>query len=432
MLPTTRLLIVDDNETDQVLFRRALRSTGYDLIVASSGHEGLALAIEARPNLILLDHNLPDINGIEFLKRISEESDVAIPIIMLTGEGNEQVAVQAMKGGANDYLVKDTAGQYLKLLPSVFERSLAVHEERIRARRLVALHDAILRTVADGIIGIDADGVILFANPAASRMLLCPVQDLIGSMVADFLLLADGPLQWDSHPLAQPHDGTVTLCRDSDFLRRRSGTSFPVAYTASALEFEGSCRFGWVLVFQDITERVKAVEELIQTARYDTLTGLPNRVMFQDYLGKALARADRSQRSLAVMFLDLDGFKAVNDNFGHQAGDQLLQLVAQRLVNCVRVGDLVSRLGGDEFTLVIEDGETAHLETVARKILQAIEKPYDLGFHQAHVSTSIGIAIYPECGSDVQSLLQKADGAMYKIKKSGKKGYAFCHREVVS
>jgi diguanylate cyclase (GGDEF)-like protein len=148
--------------------------------------------------------------------------------------------------------------------------------------------------------------------------------------------------------------------------------------------------------------------------------------MFREYLDKAFARADRSQRQLTVFFIDLDGFKEVNDTLGHHAGDHLLQLVAERLEECVRSGDLVSRIGGDEFTIVVEDSQLNQLEILAQKLLDSVEQPYLLlGAHDITISASIGIASYPQVAADLDSLIQQADKAMYGIKKSGKKGFGF-------
>jgi len=184
-------------------------------------------------------------------------------------------------------------------------------------------------------VGVDADGVILFANPASERMLHCTEGHLRGRCLAEFLRQEDPRAKWCNHPLAQPHHGSITVSCESDIFRRDGGTSFPAAYIASSLDFTGDGRCGWVLVFQDISERKQTEEELIKTARYDTLTGLPNRLMFQDYFARCLSRVARSSQHLGLMFIDLDGFKAINDTLGHLAGDQLLQLVAQRLVKCV-------------------------------------------------------------------------------------------------
>jgi diguanylate cyclase (GGDEF)-like protein/PAS domain S-box-containing protein len=418
--------VVDDSEDDLLLCRRALKSEDYDLAAATTAAQGLAKVREKLPSLILLDYNLPDLTGIAFMEQLARGGKVPVPIVMMTGEGNESVAVEAMKAGAIDYVVKDTAGGYLRLLPSVIRRARTIFDERNHARRLSALHDAILGTVADGILGIDRSGAILFANPSAEKMLLSDRGALVGRHMSDFLHQDDPLASWDTHPLAADHDGETTLCRECDTLRRFDGHSFPVAYTASPLDFNGGGRYGWVLVVQDITERKKSEEELILTARYDTLTGLPNRVMFQDYLAKALSRAERGSRRLALLFLDLDGFKEVNDTLGHFNGDLLLKQVGQRLAKSVRAGDLVSRLGGDEFTIVVEDSDSDQIAGMARKLIQILDDPYDLGGKTAHISASIGIALYPECGNTLQALLQRADNAMYQVKKAGKKGHSFC------
>lgn len=417
------ILIVEDNEDDQALYQRALRATGSRLVSALSAKEGLERVAEVHPDLILLDFNLPDWDGLQFLERFADRGVSSVPIIMLTGVGNESIAVSAMKAGASDYLVKDVEGDYLRLLPSVVRRVCAAHEARMRARRLSELSEAILETVADGIIGIAADGRILFANPASERMLLCESSQLIGRHLSEFLHQADPRENWNTHQLSRPHDGSVTASSESDLMQRASGTSFPVGYTASPLDFEGSGRFGWVLVFQDISERKHAEEELMKTARYDTLTGLPNRLMFQDHLAKSLKRVTRKNQRLTLFFLDLDGFKAVNDAHGRLVGDQLLQSVAQKLVKCVRDGDLVSRFGGDEFTIIAEDCGPTEMAAFAERVIREMEFPINLGGQMVQISASIGIALHPECGSDEQTLIQKADAAMYRVKKGGKRGY---------
>jgi len=420
------VLIVDDSEDDHRLYRRALRAADFRLVSALSAAEGLARVEDERPDVILLDFNLPDMSGLGFLGKYEGSGQTSAPVIMLTGEGNESVAVAAMKAGASDYLVKDVEGGYLRLLTNVVHRACAAHEERMRARRLDKLNEAILGTVADGIVGIDADGRIRFANSASERMLLFDLNQLNGRHLTELLRQTDPRADWTAHPLSKPHDGSASVHRECDLFQRAGGTSFPVGYTASPLDFEGDGRYGWVLVFHDISERKQAEEELIKTARYDTLTGLPNRLMFQDYLSKSLARVARNQQHLALFFLDLDGFKAVNDNLGHLAGDKLLQLVAQRLVKCVREGDLVSRFGGDEFTIILEDCDAAKLVAFAQRIVHELEEPFNLDGQIAQISASAGMTLFPECGCDETTLIQSADAAMYKAKKSGKNGYGLC------
>lgn len=420
----TKILFVDDSEVDQEIYRRALEKTGrYELISALSAEVGLVSAFELKPGLILLDYSMPGTDGLDFMKQFARRAADAIPIIMLTGKGREEVAVEAMRRGADDYVVKDVTGRCLRQLPVMIDHVIATHAQRIHARRLEVLQQTLLRTVADGIIGLDARGVITCANPAAERMLLSAPGGLLGCHIKQ-LLWPDGvQSSWDSHPLAALSEGTIS--RDSDFFHREGGMPFPAAYTASHLAASGDDDIRWVLAFQDITERKKADRELAQMAHYDKLTGVANRQMFIDSLEKALARASRGQRQLALLFIDLDGFKEINDAFGHMVGDQVLQMVAQRLIGCVRASDMVSRYGGDEFTLIIEDSSMGHLDVLAQKVLTSLEEPYGIGGHSVSLSASIGIAQYPQCGMDAQSLIGKADKAMYAIKQSGKHGYGF-------
>ena len=421
----TKILFIDDSEVDQEVCRRELEKTGrYELISALSAEAGLVSAFSLNPGLILLDYSMPGMDGLDFMQRLNERSEVGVPVIMLTGKGREEVAVEALKSGVDDYLVKDVAGNNLRQLPNLIDHVLAARTQRIHARRLEVLQQILLRTVADGIIGLDATGAIICANPAAERMLLSAPDGLLGRNIEDMLWPEGVQSSWAGHPLAALSGGTIS--RDTDFFHREGGMPFPASYTATHLAESGDDDIRWVLAFQDITERRKTDQELLQRALYDRLTGLTNRQMFLDSLEKALARAARGQRQVILFFIDLDGFKNINDTFGHMAGDQVLQRVAQRLVRCVRASDTVSRYGGDEFTLIIEDSPMDHLEDFAQKILNAIAQPYEIEGHQAYLSASIGIARYPDCGKDVQSLIGAADRAMYTVKKGSKRGFGLC------
>ena len=184
---------------------------------------------------------------------------------------------------------------------------------------------------------------------------------------------------------------------------------------------QGSSRVG--ILFNDISERKRREKELLDAALHDKLTGLPNRTMFRGYLSKAITRAERSGQALALLFLDLDDFKAVNDTFGHEAGDLLLQAVTQRLLSCVRTGDLVSRIGGDEFTIILESCLPEALPVLAARFIEIVGKPVDLDRKTAQISASIGIVTYPSGGDDVEALIQRADATMYNVKRNQKKGY---------
>jgi len=176
----------------------------------------------------------------------------------------------------------------------------------------------------------------------------------------------------------------------------------------------------------DITERKHAEQLIHRMAHHDDLTDLPNRKMFYDRLGQELSRASRNMESIAILYLDLDGFKAVNDSLGHKVGDALLVEVARRLQTCVRKMDSVARLGGDEFSIILADIKSRFdIERVAQKIIQVMNQPYFIAEKNLYIGASIGIAIYPEHGTTIETLINHADEAMYQVKNSGKNSYLF-------
>ncbi len=201
---------------------------------------------------------------------------------------------------------------------------------------------------------------------------------------------------------------------------------FPAEYSLAALVNDKKRVKGAVLVFKDITERKKLEDKLVRMAKYDGLTGLANRTLFREFLGASMARSDRRKRSTAVMFLDLDHFKDINDTLGHDAGDELLISVARRLLSCIRKGDMVARLGGDEFAIILDDvGDPEDARIVAEKILEEMQPPHKFGDDERTVGTSLGIATYPDAGKSPDELIKAADQAMYVVKKEGRNGYRF-------
>jgi diguanylate cyclase (GGDEF)-like protein len=181
-----------------------------------------------------------------------------------------------------------------------------------------------------------------------------------------------------------------------------------------------------IAILQDINERKLLEEKLESMAHYDALTSLPNRALFFDRLAQAISQSKRSQGQFALMFVDLDGFKAVNDTFGHDTGDALLKAVSEHLLECVRESDTVARMGGDEFTIILrairDPQDAAH---VAEKILAALSAPYHLLGHECRIGASLGIVLYPQHGKNAEELLSQADNAMYAVKKAGKNAYRF-------
>jgi diguanylate cyclase (GGDEF)-like protein/PAS domain S-box-containing protein len=271
----------------------------------------------------------------------------------------------------------------------------------------------LLRTASDGIHVLDTDGRIVLANDAFCRMLGYSPEQLQGMHVT----------QWDAQYSAAELQELITRLFDQDQIfetrhRCRDGRMIDVEIHACGVAIDGE-RLLYASA-RDITERKKAADRVHHLANYDLLTDLPNRALLHDRLQQALAKARRDGARMALMFLDLDKFKPVNDTLGHNVGDLLLKEVAQRIQCCVRESDTVARVGGDEFVVLLPSIDDAHAaRMVAQKILSTLEQPFQLSNHQLHISASIGIAIYPEHGEDEHLLTKSADQAMYAAKHGG-------------
>ena len=293
-------------------------------------------------------------------------------------------------------------------------------------RQLSRQNEMVLNSAGEGIFGLDLQGKTTFINPAAARMTGWDIDELSGQRLHDFLHHSkpDGtPYPSEECPIYAVFKTGATLSRDNEVFWRKDGTHFPVEYVSTPI-VEGDKILGAVVTFKDITER-KALEKKLQyQAFHDPLTDLPNRALFMDRLGHALARAGQQASEVAVLFTDLDNFKVINDSLGHEAGDQLLVAVAERLKACLRPVDTVARLGGDEFTLLLE-GVTGVSDAarVAERIAQELRAPFALEAQEVFATTSTGIAVSSSAQGQPTDLLRHADLAMYRAKSKGKACY---------
>jgi diguanylate cyclase (GGDEF)-like protein/PAS domain S-box-containing protein len=223
---------------------------------------------------------------------------------------------------------------------------------------------------------------------------------------------------------AYPLVDRVGSLREEWDLMRKDGTIFSAEIVTSPIRSVDGTTTGYICIIRDITERKRAEEELAYMATHDSLTGMPNRTLFSDRLTMGLTQARRSKKNLAVMLLDLDYFKDVNDTLGHSTGDQLLRAVGSRLSRLLRKGDTIARIGGDEFLLLLPELlQIEYATTLAQKILHAFREPFVLNDHQIHITTSIGIAIFPDDGDNADALMKNADIAMYRAKNKGRDGF---------
>lgn len=285
---------------------------------------------------------------------------------------------------------------------------------------------AVIHNVMDGIITINESGEILGFNPAAEQIFGYTQHEILGKN-ARILMPESARDIYDvsvSQYLHTAQGKTISLRGLEVMAVRNNGELFPVELSASEMTLGGLRYF--IGIVRDITERKLAEQKIAHLAHYDYLTDLPNRALFLDHLAHSLPLAKRHHCKVAVMFLDLDGFKQVNDTLGHDAGDLLLQAVSRVLKEIIRASDTVARVGGDEFTFILNEvGSDENAALIARKIIAALSEPFDLKGKTCQIGASIGITLYPDDAQNTESLIKQADEAMYLAKTSGKNTYKF-------
>lgn len=283
----------------------------------------------------------------------------------------------------------------------------------------------IVEMAAEGIVSIDTKGYILSFNRAAQRIFGYSEQEILGKNVS-MLMPQPHRDRHDGYLSRYMQTGLALVIGKTQELQglRKDGTTFPMDLAISEVKLGDTHLFTGML--RDISEQKLAQQQIEQLAHYDMLTLLPNRTLFYDRLGQAIMMAKRNHRSIALMYIDLDGFKQVNDTMGHHAGDVLLGEVAKRLRLCVRESDTLARLGGDEFTVILNDThEREDMEMLAKKIIESIGHSFYLEGHAVNIGVSIGIARYPDDASTTGTLLIVADKAMYSAKAAGKNSFRF-------
>ena len=426
-----RVLIVEDSQDDTTLLVRELQRGGYDpTFERVDTYAATKAALQRQAwDIVISDYTMPQFGGLEALD-LMQQLSLDLPFIIVSGSIGEDIAVTAMKTGAHDYIMK---GNTKRLLPAV-ERELRESEmrrERKRAEEQLRQSEERFRQLAENI-----NEVFFLTGPAGTPMIyISPAYESVWGRARQ-TLYADS-LSWleGVHPEDRPR---------VEVLLRNSPENFQTEYRI--VKPDGSARWIWARTFpirdqrgtvyrlawvaEDITERKQAEEMIQHMAFYDTLTSLPNRNMLMERLRNAIRDYGGQGQRMALLMMDLDRFREINDTLGHHRGDLLLQQVGRRLRETIFVRDVVARLGGDEFAvLLLKLTNEGDIQVAIEKITEALKAPFVVEDVQIAVETSIGVALYPSHGTDPDTLIQRADVALYTAKKSGT-GYALYTAEL--
>ncbi len=418
------ILVVDDDNIVRILLRHVLEDAGYEVVDSDDSRKTLQIVRKQAVDLILLDIDLPDQNGLVLCQEIQEELDDCPPILMIIGRDDTERIDELFAAGADDYIGKPF--QY-NVLRNKIRYFLTEYQHRKRQARLIRRYEKIINATANGICAVDRRERIVFVNTTALKILGYREEELWGGLYRQFFLLSEsstGRFDIDCCPYFQAEQVTSeTVSFEDVFLKRKNGAAVPVD-CHSTPTFENGSVSGGVIVFQDISGRKREEEEHRHQAQHDALTKLPNRNYFNERLPAAVALARRDKTMLACLFIDLDKFKPINDNHGHDVGDKVLQELARRISVTLRPTDMACRLGGDEFVVLLEKIKSVQgAVKVAKKIIQLLSTPLKINDITCQLGCSIGISIYPMDGDDPDTILRHGDVAMYAAKKKGGNSY---------
>ena len=426
------LLIVDDYPENLVSMRALLQRQDWQVITAASGFEALGLLLEYDVDLVLLDVQMPGMDGFEVARLMSGSQRTRLtPIIFITAnEQSQDAVIKGYASGAVDYLFKPFDPQILK--PKV--QALLEHQRNRRALQRLshdlevarAFNASVLDNAAEGILVVGEDGLIQFSNPAMSRLLNATVQELQGKEFLDFLQKPHIPVWADSDLLAGYKRGETLRLHDA-LLRTAPGQQVPVALSCAPLPTE---QHAMVVTVLDMSVVRHLHQQLEFQAVTDPLTGLLNRRGFYQTVENLLLRGERADSAWVLLYLDLDGFKRVNDSLGHDAGDRVLRWVSEQLKACLRPFDILARMGGDEFTALLDLEFPEQAAKIAEKLIERVSVCQQIDGLDIVLGASIGIATFPDCGANLDGLLRASDIAMYEAKRAGRQQYRFYDHEM--
>ncbi len=436
-----RILVVDDEPLILEGLSRLLATRDYDVLTANGGCEALIAIGKQQFDVILLDLGMPDLDGNEVLRFVGERS-TGTPVIVVSGDSTIDAAIKALRGGASDFVRKPYEPEELlrRIDNTLTRRRLEKENNHIlqRLQQSEKWHRFLVNSSPDFIYTLDCEGRFTFVNDRVESLLGYRREDLVGQHYS--LIIHEDDIVRAEHVFNERRSGERSARNIEIRLKCNPGMRRPrlmngrckaVELTATGMYDDDISPFerrfiGSYGVAKDVTERKQAEETVHYQAYHDLLTGLPNRALFRDHLGLMLAQARRNQQPLAVLSLDLDHFKVVNDSLGHTIGDEMLLAVGARLRQCLREGDTLARLGGDEFAVLLPTlASRSDVEHICRKIIQVLSTPVYVKGNEIYVSVSIGACVAPDDGDMIDSLIRQAEIAMYQAKSQGRSRLQF-------
>src|SRR5688572_939199 len=387
--------------------------------------EGLARLGRPTARVVLLDLSLPecrDLSAIDEVRRVAPGT----AIMVLARAADQALARRAVDRGANDFVVTDQIDSRTiwQLIAMMFERRGLEQQMFVERERA----EITLNSIGDAVMTTDTQGNVTYLNAEAEALTGWPRAEAFARPLAEVFDVTDaltGSHAQDPSQLAIEHNRKIRL-KGNYILVGRDGQETAIEHSAAPIHDRNGNVAGAVIVFRDVVVSRERRLQMLHLAEHDALTDLPNRLLLNDRLARAIALARRYGRRLAVLFLDCDRFKHINDTLGHAIGDQVLRSIAKRLTTCVCESDAVSRHGGDEFLILLSElDHPQDAEAIAQKIVDSIAEPHLIAGHELQLTASVGIALYPEDGQDAQSLIMRADTAMYYAKNTGRNKVGF-------
>ena len=428
MMTVRTLLLIDDDAAHVDVFTDALLNATdgpFHGECVKTLAEGIRRSRGKEFWAIFLNLSLPDSQGVETFDKLALAVP-GVPTLIIAGASEVGIALEGMRRGAKDYLLEGRLDRdsFVRAVRNMAERKTAeelLFREKERAQ-------VTLDSIGDAVLSTDLEGKVVYLNVVAEKITGWTREEAAGKSIEEVFVIVDGGTR---EPCANPLRSAIQKNRTvgltpNCILIRRDGAEFAIEDSAAPIHDQHGLATGAVIVFHDVSVARAMGAEMSHMAQHDTLTNLPNRTLLQDRLTQAIATASRNDSRIAVLFLDLDGFKNINDSLSHATGDRLLQLVAKRLLAAVRTSDTVCRMGGDEFVILLS--EVAHAGDAgvkAGKILSALSAPFEMEQNTLRITGSIGLSTYPEDGRSAELLIRNADLAMYQAKEKGRSNYQF-------